>query len=82
MKIRAKIEESLINRKKYKKTHPYSILRHLKISVILILLSVLQQVLYRPQNIIAIIGSLGFNALYVIVILFYYLSNFIFFCSF
>ncbi len=60
--------------KKFKKTHPYSILRQLRISVILILLSVLQQVLYRPQNILAIIGSLGINALYVTVILSYYLS--------
>lgn len=62
--------------KKFKRTHPYSILRQLKVSVILILLSVLQQVLYRPQSIPEIIGSLGFNALYVTVILSYYLFSY------
>lgn len=55
----------------YKKTHPYAILTHMKLYVIFIVLSVLQQIFLKPQGIIEIIGSLGINALYVFSILFY-----------
>ena len=54
------------NERKMLKAHPYAIIRHLRISVVLIILSVIQQFLYRPQNILEIIGSLGINALYVL----------------
>lgn len=57
---------------KFKKTHPYTFVNHLKISVILILLSLLQQFLIKPQSIPEIIGSLGINALYVFAVLLYY----------
>lgn len=60
--------------RKFVKAHPYSIIRHLKLSVVLVLITVLQQFLIRPRGLIALIGSLGFNALYVIVILSYYIS--------
>ncbi len=66
----------MFEEKKFRKTHPYSILRHLKISILLILLSMLQQILFHPQNILEIIGSLGINAFYVMAILFYYLSTY------
>ncbi len=61
-------------KRKFIKAHPYSVIRHLKISVLLVLITVLQQFLIRPRGIIALIGSLGINALYVIVILSYYIS--------
>ena len=64
----------MAHQKKFKKTHPYSILRQMRISVLLILLSVLQQFLVRPQGLLEIIGSLGLNAFYVTVILSYTLS--------
>ncbi len=57
---------------KFKRTHPYTFVKHLKISVILIILSLLQQFIFRPQGIIEIISSLGFNAFYVFAILLYY----------
>ena len=66
----------MFEEKKFRKTHPYSVLRHLKISILLILLSMLQQILFHPQNILEIIGSLGINAFYVMAILFYYLSTY------
>ena len=52
--------------RKFHKTHPYSFVRHLKLSVLLILLSVLQQFLVRPQDIITLISSLSLNALYLL----------------
>ena len=63
-------------KRKFVKAHPYSIIRHLKISVLLVLITVLQQFIVRPRGLIALIGSLGFNALYVIVILSYYISEY------
>lgn len=59
--------------RKFHKTHPYSFVRHLKLSVLLILLSVLQQFLVRPQDIITLISSLSLNALYLLGITGYYL---------
>ncbi len=59
---------------KYKKTHPFSMLKHLKISVILILLTVLQQVMFDPQNWFEIISSLGVSSLYVIAVVAYSVS--------
>lgn len=60
--------------KLFRREHPYGILRRLRVSVILILLSVLQQILVQPQGILMIISSLGISALYVIAFLFYALS--------
>ncbi len=61
---------------KFKKTHPYSFIRNLRVSVVLVVLSFLQQFLFKPQSIVEIIGSLGINALYVFAVLFYYSSSY------
>ncbi len=50
----------------YKRTHPCTIFTRLKLSVILILIPVLQQILYRPQELFEIIGALSLNTLYAI----------------
>ena len=60
-----------MKRSLYKKCHPYTILSHMKISVIMIILSVLRQIFIRPEGILDIIGSLGISALYVIAGCFY-----------
>lgn len=60
----------------YRKTHPYSFIKHLRISILLILLSVLQQLLVQPLGILAIIASLGVNALYVFVVIGYYMTDY------
>lgn len=52
------------NRKDFKKPHPFTILHYLQISVIFILLSFIQQVLFTPTGIIEMIASLGITALY------------------
>lgn len=61
-------------KRKFVKAHPYSVIRHLKISALLVLITVLQQFIIRPRGIIALISSLGLNAIYVMVILSYYIS--------
>ena len=55
-----------MEKRKYKKTHPFSIIKKLKISVFLVLLSIIQQFLYRPRDIFEYVTALGFNALYAI----------------
>lgn len=65
-----------MEKRKYKKTHPFSIIKKLKISVILVLLSVIQQFLYRPRDIIEYIAALGFSAVYAIGIIVYALSSY------
>lgn len=55
----------------FKRTHPYAILTHMKISVIFIILSVLQQIFLKPEGMLEIIRALGLNALYVFSVLFY-----------
>ena len=49
-----------------KKQHPFAMLSKLTGSALLLLLQVIQQLLYRPQNAIEIIGSMGISALYAI----------------
>lgn len=49
-----------------KKQHPFAMLSKLTGSALLLLLPVIQQLLYRPQNAIEIIGSMGISALYAI----------------
>ena len=55
-----------MEKRKYKKTHPFSIIKKLKISVFLVLLSIIQQFLYRPRDIFEYVTALGFNAVYAI----------------
>ncbi len=55
----------------FRKTHPYTIVRHLKLSVIVVIISVLQQLFNRPEGILDLIGSLGLNVLYVLFFIFY-----------
>ena len=62
------------NNTKYKKTHPFSMLKQLKTSVILILLTVLQQLMFNPQSLVETISSLGVSALYVIAVVSYSIS--------
>lgn len=50
----------------YKKCHPYTILNHMKLSVIIIILSVMRQIFITPDGLIDIISSLGISALYVL----------------
>ena len=49
-----------------KKQHPFAMLSKLTGSALLLLLPVIQQLLYRTQNAIEIIGSMGISALYAI----------------
>ena len=60
-----------MEKRKYKKTHPFSIIKKLKISVVLVLISVIQQFLYRPRDIFEYVTALGFNALYAFAIISY-----------
>lgn len=50
----------------YKKCHPYTILNHMKLSVIIIILSVMRQIFITPHGIFDIISSLGISAFYVL----------------
>lgn len=61
---------------KYTRTHPFTIITYLKGSVILLLLPVLQQLLYRPENAVEIIGSMGLSAVYAFVVLFFAFANY------
>lgn len=53
-----------MKQRRLKKQHPFAMLSKLTASAILLLLPLLQQILYRPQNAIEIIGSTGISALY------------------
>lgn len=55
--------------KRLKKQHPFAMLSKLTASALLLLLPVLQQILYRPQNLFEIISSMGLSAIYVIIII-------------
>ena len=50
--------------RKYKKTHPFSIIKKLKISVFLVLLSIIQQFLYRPRDILEYIATVSSGTVY------------------
>lgn len=52
-----------------KKQHPFAMVSKLTGSAVLLLLPVMQQLLYQPQNAIEIIGSMGISALYAIAII-------------
>lgn len=55
--------------KLYRRTHPYTVFSHLKISAILILIPVVQEILYTPQNLFEIISTLSANTLYAIALI-------------
>ncbi len=61
----------MIKEERYKKTHPFSILKNLKLSVLLILFSILMQLLFNPQGWFEMISALGLNAIYAIVVISY-----------
>lgn len=48
----------------YSRTHPCTVFTHLKISVVLLLIPLVQQLLYRPQDIFEIIGTMSMNTFY------------------
>ncbi len=60
----------------YKRTHLFTITSYLKSSVVLLILPVIQQILYRPNNILEIIGSMSFSAVYAFVVLFFAFANY------
>ena len=60
-----------MEKRKYKKTHPFSIIKKLKISVFLVLLSILQQFLYRPRDILEYIATVSSGTAYAIGIIAY-----------
>ena len=74
-KIREEVRR-MDNEDRFRRTHPYSLLRHFRIYAVLLILTILQQVFIRPQDIPALIGSLGINALYVLTVLFYFISDY------
>lgn len=61
---------------KYKRTHPFTITTYLKTSVVLLALPVIQQILYRPDNIIEIIGSMSFSAVFAFAAIFYAFASY------
>ena len=61
---------------RFRRTHPYSLLRHFKIYAVLLVLTLVQQILLRPDELVAYIGSLGLNAFYVLSVLFYFISDY------
>lgn len=66
----------MFKNKYYKRTHPFTILTHLKSSVILLLIPVIQQILFRPQGIFELISTMGFNAVYVISVISYAVASY------
>ena len=60
-----------MEKRKYKKTHPFSIIKKLKVSVVLVLISIIQQFLYRPRDIVEYVTTLGLNAVYAIAVISY-----------
>lgn len=60
----------------YKRTHLLTVTAYLKGSVILLILPVIQQILYRPDNIIEIIGSMSFSAVYAFAVIFFAFANY------
>ncbi len=61
---------------RFKRTHPYSMLRHIKIYAVLLVLTIVQQIFLRPDELAAFIGSLGLNAFYVLTVLFYFITEY------
>lgn len=60
-----------MEKRKYKKTHPFSIIRKLKVSVFLVLLSIIQQFLYRPRDILEYIATIGSGTAYALAVIAY-----------
>lgn len=55
-------------------THPFSLLSHFRLSAVLILLSVVQQLLFNPRGWLEQVSSLGFSFLFVIAAVAYSVS--------
>ena len=62
--------------KYYKRTHPFTMLTHLKSSVILLLIPVIQQILFKPEGLLELISTMGFNAVYVIAVISYAIASY------
>lgn len=62
--------------KYYKRTHPFTIFTHLKSSVILLLIPVIQQILFRPQGLFELISTMGINAVYVMAVISYAIASY------
>ena len=55
--------------KLYRRTHLCTLFSHLKISAVLILIPVVQEILYTPQNLFEIISTLSANTLYALALI-------------
>lgn len=55
--------------RKLRKQHPFAMVSKLTGSALLLLLPVVQQILYRPQSVLEVIGTMGFSALYAVFII-------------
>lgn len=58
-----------MKQKRLKKQHPFAMVSKLTGSALLLLLPVLQQILYRPQSVFEVIGSMGISALYAVAVI-------------
>ncbi len=64
------------NSKYYKRTHPFTILTRFKSSVVLLLIPIIQQILFKPQGIFETISTMGINALYATGVIFYAVASY------
>lgn len=58
-----------MKRRSLRKQHPFAMVSKLTSSALLLLLPVIQQLLYRPQNIFETISSMGISAIYSIAVI-------------
>lgn len=61
----------MLKNRYYKRTHPFTILTRLKSSVILLLIPVIQQLMFKPEGVFEVISTMGFNAIYAAAVIFY-----------
>ena len=61
----------MLKNRYYTRTHPFTILTHLKSSVILLLIPVIQQLMFKPEGIFEVISTMGFNAIYAAAVIAY-----------
>ncbi len=67
----SKVDLSKGKRRIYKRTHPYTVFTSLYRFAFLLIIPVIQSLLYNPTNILATITNLGFNILFIIIIVFF-----------
>lgn len=60
----------------YKRIHPFTILTRFKVSVIFLLIPVIQQILFKPEGIVEIISTMGFNVIYISAVIAYAVASY------